>query len=296
MINTITQPDPWFQSFDFEPYTTKFSFKNALALAKASRLAYYTDAAFVNQVARENFKFDHVYIFDREQIEALLLADREKIIVAFRGTDSLKNWMDNLDIDLVGGPFGRVHEGFSRGLSWVWREVQGVIQDLQVRQRISEANFQSICENAVRPPSLWITGHSLGGALATLATAKLREKDRPVSGLYTFGSPRVGDREFERNFNTNLLSKTYRFVNRNDLVTRIPLRSLFYSHVGQLVYFDYQDVAHNDPSFWYRFLDGIRVRIEDLLDLDLSTLENHELVGYLRALRNNQNRRWEELD
>ena len=41
-------------------------------------------------------------------------------------------------------------------------------------------------------PSVWYTGHSLGGALASLATAQMRRQEVPVDGLYTFGQPRTG--------------------------------------------------------------------------------------------------------
>ncbi len=78
--------------------------------------------------------------------------------------------------------------------------------------------------------SLWITGHSLGGALAVLATAKLRfEKAQPVSGLYTYGQPRVGDFEFCSRFDQGFGDYTFRFVNFQDIVPRVPLRNMNYT-------------------------------------------------------------------
>lgn len=52
--------------------------------------------------------------------------------------------------------------------------------------------------------SLWLTGHSLGGAMATLAAAWLAERKIPFSGAYTFGQPRVGDDNFQVAFDTKL--------------------------------------------------------------------------------------------
>lgn len=85
----------------------------------------------------------------------------------------------------------------------------------------------------------------MGAALATLAAAYLRDagrhpddpKDKPVNGLYTFGCPRAGNRDFERAFNQDSGARAFRFVNNNDIVTRVPPRELDYSHVGKFLYF-----------------------------------------------------------
>ena len=80
-------------------------------------------------------------------------------------------------------------------MSYVWRDIWQFI----FKQRKGRA--------------LWITVHSLGAALATLAVAKLRlEKDEPVNGLYTFGQPRTGDRDFAKNFNADFGNQTFRYV------------------------------------------------------------------------------------
>jgi triacylglycerol lipase len=276
-----------FKTFDFDAGTVNFSAKNALACGKLSWLAYYSRTEIRDVL--KSWNFTKFRFFDLGVTQAFIVADAEKIILTFRGTDTLKDWLGNFDIDLVGGPLGgKVHEGFARSLSLIWKDIQMTLDVLQPRPVATKADLIQGTQRQVKVPSLWITGHSLGGALATLTAARLREKDQSVHGLYTFGSPRVGDRDFQEEFNGDFRTKAFRFVNRNDAVTRIPMRSMFYSHVGQLFYIDEDDTIHTDPSFWYRFVDGIKVRLNDVADLDLSTIENHKIEYYIRGIEKNQ--------
>jgi len=282
----------WFKTFDFDACSVNYSSKNALACGKLSWLAYYKKDE-IREVLK-SWNFTKFRFFDLGFTQAFIVADAEKIILTFRGTDCLRDWLGNFDIDLVGGPFGgRVHEGFSRSLSLIWKDIQMTFDLLQPRPVATQAEIKGNLKTAP-PPSLWVTGHSLGAALATLSVARLREKDQMVHGLYTFGSPRVGDRQFEEEYNSDFRSKTFRFVNKNDAVTRVPMRTLFYSHVGQLFYIDGDEMIHTDPAFWYRFVDSIKVRLEDIADLDLSTIENHRIENYIKALEKNKDRKIED--
>ena len=260
------------QRFDFDTRSTRYSGQNALSLARIAKLAY-KDNSLMKQVVMEKLGFHSFQVFVHQGTEAYLMADGEKMILAFRGSDQIQDWLNNVDIDLVGGPMGgKVHEGFFRMLHCVWRDLQLAIRDLKV---------EAARQNCSLP--LWVTGHSLGAALATVATAGLREKDQPVQGLYTFGSPRVGDRTFARHFNADFGDKTFRVVNKNDIVTRLPPRALSYSHVGQLCFFDGLGQLHTDSTVWYRFLDTVQVHMADLFDLDFSGAENHDVRAYVEA-------------
>jgi len=260
------------QRFDFETSSTRYHGQNALALARISKLAYKNNAT-MEQVLMAKLGFRYFRVFSAQGTEAYLMADDEKMILTFRGSDQIQDWLNNVDMDLVGGPMGgKVHEGFIQMLHYVWRDLQVAIRELK-----AEAAAQN------RSLPLWVTGHSLGAALATLATACLREKDQPVQGLYSFGSPRVGDRDFARHFNADFGDKAFRVVNKNDIVTRLPPRALSYSHVGQLCFFDGLGRLHRDSTVWYRFLDSVQVHAADLFDLDFSGTENHEVGAYVQA-------------
>ena len=83
---------------------------------------------------------------------------------------------------------------------------------------------------------IWMTGHSLGAALATLAADRYGN----VQGVYTFGSPRVGDGAFKKNFEV----EAYRIVNNKDIVTRVPPPGR-YKHVGDIKFIDADGNIHD---------------------------------------------------
>lgn len=127
-------------------------------------------------------------------------------VVAFRGTESrrLEGHNDftgiiadvkaDLNAKLVdSGRKGQVHKGFNSALDEVWGEIKPHLEDLAQAKR-----------------KIWITGHSLGAALATLAAYRYGQ----AQGLYVFGSPRVGDQVFREDFKI----RSYRFENNSDIV------------------------------------------------------------------------------
>src|SRR3954447_21195474 len=80
---------------------------------------------------------------------------------------------------------------------------------------------EPILEQA-RDKPLFLTGHSMGGALAVLTACRLAKMGRPPAAVYTYGAPRVGDRAFCAGYSI----PTYRVVNRLGLVPEMPLASM----------------------------------------------------------------------
>ena len=113
-------------------------------------------------------KFEFKFIHAADDTQCFVIADNKAIVVSFRGTESVEDWMTNLNFDLVDGPLdGRVHEGFWTSLSSVWQQVEMTISRFR----------------AGGSKSIWITGHSLGAALATLGAAKRKDDDHRIDGL-----------------------------------------------------------------------------------------------------------------
>ena len=134
------------------------------------------------------------------------------LVLAFRGTEKkVSDWLtDARCVPTIEGK-AKVHTGFLEAFT-VKRDSAGmtvkeVVKELLGRQKVREGE---------EPLPLYITGHSLGGALALLAT-KLLAPD--VNGAcYTFGAPRLGNYEYFRFIKTPV----YRIVNSADVVPRVP--------------------------------------------------------------------------
>lgn len=245
----------------FKNNTTAFSDENAYWLAFCSQLAYAESSAVDRELTA--LGMTSIIFIDERDTQAIITADADKMIISIRGTDGLKDAMTDIDIDLVDGVGGRVHEGFNIATSHIWRDVWKAIEMRGNR-------------------SLFITGHSLGAGIATIIAAKLvQQKDEPVNGLYTYGSPRVGDKEFEKNFNASFGKRTFRYVNNNDIVTRTPFRSMGYRHVGELKYFDENGQLRKDIQWWQKLLDRIHGRLDDVFELGTDGIKDHSISEYV---------------
>lgn len=185
---------------------------NAWWLAELSRLIYHGGAAArVRALASVDLRESR--FFDMEGTQCAIVeplgepAGRPAILV-FRGTDGPRDWRTNVKTGLVSWePGGRVHAGFKTALNDVWQELDEAL--------------------AAQAAPLLYTGHSLGGALATLAAGR-----RPPLAVYTFGAPRIGDEAFAR---TLAEQAVYRVVNRKDAVPSSPpnVGPLRFAHTGK---------------------------------------------------------------
>lgn len=195
----------------FDPLASGYEPENALTFAKMSSFAYQT----YEELAPRGSSFATARFFEAGGTTALLLAGDAAVAVAFRGTetDSLADWVSDARIRLVRFAGGEVHCGFREALG-------DVLDDLGAE----------LDRHPGKP--LWITGHSLGGALAVLLAARALADGRAVGGLYTYGQPRVGDAEFAASWGPPLAGRYFRFVNGNDPVPRVPPVLLGYRGFG----------------------------------------------------------------
>jgi triacylglycerol lipase len=230
-----------FRLFD----TGKFLPGNALALAYASQLAYpgardinpgyKNDEELEADMERKahqakQWGFDNFnYVYSQEKkILALIIGNHTDIIVAFRGTvsNNFSNWLTDIQLLPVPfGSFGKVHKGFRDAVDSVWPEIRSHI---------------GFTENR----NVRLTGHSMGGALALLAGTRFVDEysENLVKEIYTFGQPRVGDKDFKQAVNQSYLNgSVYKFANYNDMVTVVPpgiKKIIGYVDVGHILYFN----------------------------------------------------------
>ncbi|MDD5610580.1 MAG: lipase family protein [Candidatus Omnitrophica bacterium] len=262
--------------YNFDNTTTRFSLLNALRLAEASSLVYDPLSAVESKVKNE-WGFPKCELFDDHDTQAFMCSNETMIILAFRGSQTPEDWQTDFKVRLVASAFGRVHRGFNEGLDYIWGDVERIL-----------ALFRD------QNQKIWVTGHSLGAALAALAVDRLTEEEMDVSGLYTFGQPRVGDNKFADNFDDKIKYRSFRFVNDEDIVTRVPPRSLGYAHIGTVRYFDCHGDLYTDNIFWRKWLsysESATVRSSDrfseLKSQYPNGLEDHSLNRYIKNIRKN---------
>lgn len=90
-----------------------------------------------------------------------------------------------------------------------------------------------------------MTGHSLGGALATLFAAHLHILNYQVDTFYTYGSPRIGNSDFADAVSLALPHHN-RIVNDNDMVTHVPPAWWFFKHVGKRIQYEDDETTYMD--------------------------------------------------
>ena len=197
--------------------TDEFSWKKTLALAMASRLAYLKNSPGVVHVATQTWGFDHCKTFDVANTQGFVAWDSKIVLVSFRGTESVGDWLSNLTLVPTTRSYGKLHLGFFKAFEVVRPILSGILND-----------------TAPANKKIWLTGHSLGGALAMVAGAELAES-LPTSGFYTYGQPKTGNAQVGLFFGKRFGGKFHRFVNDDDVVPQVPPA---YSHVGRLTWFD----------------------------------------------------------
>lgn len=190
--------------------------------AEMSRLAYCKDEDRVKRIL-SNIGFGPPQIYKEKGTHALLTKGGNVTVLAFRGTESDDPYdiSDDLNIELKKWRTvaGRVHAGFATALDNVWKKIEHDLDDL-------------------RDEEVLFTGHSLGAAIASLAAGL-----HPPAGLYTFGSPRVGDQAF---CDAMAGKPFHRYVNCCDFVTRVPPSP--YKHFGKLHYIDSRRRILEEPE------------------------------------------------
>jgi len=194
---------------DSDARAVGFSLRTGYYLAHCSLAAYGGAGDWPEILALG----DSIRTFECEEFHGFVAAQRNMAIVAFRGTESVGNALTDAETALIRHAAfpGLVHLGFSHAADTVYPTVRALLTALG------------------RELPIWVTGHSLGGAMATLVAHRLAAEGFPVRAVYSYGSPRAGD----RNFRDAYRLPNYRFVNDNDLVPHLPLRWC-YRHVGLL--------------------------------------------------------------
>lgn len=188
---------------------------NAYCLALMAKSVYFDDPIANYPLFSASCK--RVLLISGNRIQASLAVESEHIVLAFRGSDTDKEWIEALVFGQIELEVGLAHKGLYSALDAIWKPILAALYDAGADQR-----------------TLWLTGHSLGGALATIAAQRLDAEGFEPHMVCTFGAPPVLDAEAAEAFRVPL----YRFVNSEDIVPHILWTSPFkrYAHPGEEVF------------------------------------------------------------
>lgn len=171
--------------------------------------------------------FENVEPFIDASMLGYVVSLEDTSVIVFRGTDDRGDWISNLDVFSVDTSHGPIHGGFFRG----YRALQPQIEEILDQHD---------------PETVWITGHSLGGALAVVCAYDLVENSgRDIHGVMTFGQPMVAQRQLAEHLDEVLLGRYAHYVNGSDLVPRIPPT---FTHCGSLVWFTADGIKRSKPK------------------------------------------------
>lgn len=188
----------------------------------------------------------------------VLTSDRASIL-AFRGSGSAVDWVSDFIAQQTAyrpvKNIGLTHKGFTDIYMSARNQIFDILKQLPTDK------------------PLFVTGHSLGGALATLASIDIASNSAFTAPIvYTFGAPRVGDPKFVRNYNS-IVGTHWRFQNEFDIVPHLPTlvyqspktkQTYYYMHVkgevkrsfrmgsiaGNHILSSYfADLSREDPAF-----------------------------------------------
>ncbi|WP_096200639.1 lipase family protein [Bacillus sp. FJAT-45350] len=164
-----------------------------------------------------------------------ILESNDAVITAFRGTQSDTDWIADCEVFQNPYPYtndgGHVHHGFL--------SIYDSCRDVIMRTY----------ETLSKEKNLYITGHSLGAAIATLHALDV-SANSPFKEtiMYNYGSPRVGNKQFSEKYNS-FVPFSIRYVNTEDIVPMVPPRQIYcpftrkvwdYKHVNESIDFTIQ--------------------------------------------------------
>lgn len=234
----------------------------SLLFAELSMISYLAPKEAEKASAR--LGYTETIFYNNDGSQAYSFANERDIVIACRGTEP-NEWND-IKADINAGKalaetVGRVHRGFKQEVDDLW----------PLLERMLAFNIKR----------LWFTGHSLGGAMASICAGRcqLSRIDANPEQLCTFGSPRVGNKRYINHAKVDFL----RWVNNNDIVTRSPPAWLRYRHTGKEMYLDSGGElktltkAQRSRDAWKGFFMGLKKR-------EIDHFADHSIYRYVKYI------------
>ena len=215
--------------------------------ARATLFAHFSNAAYCSasslsdwscpacKIADPTFVVSKVISGAKAQTQAFVgssntTSSTGNIVISFRGSETFENWLHNLDFPKKNAypkcSGCEVHEGFLSA----WTEIQDEVI-IEVEKLLSY----------MPQAQVFVTGHSLGAALAALCAAELGASEhslgKKIAGVYTFGQPRVGNQAFH-DFYGKGERVSWRVTHNRDVVPHLPLEIMGFHHTSTEAFYD----------------------------------------------------------
>jgi len=205
---------------------------------------------------------------DVQAIVARRMIENKSVqVVVFRGTQEVADWLTDASVKAKPFTFNSavsVHAGFDNSL-------------VLFINKLNDPRYSAFPAGNIR---IILTGHSLGGAIATLYAAALKKNNITDVVTYTFGAPAVGKDSFVQKYGDLCL---YRIRNEYDPIpylTYLPalISNWDYKHTGQMKVFNKQGV---DITSIYEN--------KDFLDIGklLFNMSEHSSLKYAGVIKRN---------
>ncbi len=233
----------------------------SLLFAELSRLSYFSES--IIQPLLQEMGITECRFVDRDGAQAYIFGNDDDCFVVCRGTEP-HEWNDvraDAYAWTVLTEVGRLHAGFNTEVNDLWPMLE---KQLRENKR-----------------STWFAGHSLGGAMATISAGRCKLSQIPTNPLaiFTFGSPRVGNRKY-----INYVKiPHFRWVNNNDIVPRVPPAWLGYRHTGSEIYLNSRGVVR-ELAPWIRFRDQVRGLLASLRLWQIDYFTDHSTLNYIEHI------------
>lgn len=268
--------------------------RNARFLARAADLCYFNQPQG-GQALRDQLGLE-AQLISVNHTQAYICHNDQHLVVAFRGTESpisidgLKDWFLTNAVNLLILPEGRLgtdfvaagvgakfHQGFIEALASIWDPVRTAVKD-EVKKND-------------RP--LWLTGHSLGGALALLAGWLFLRNTIDVHQIYTFGGPMIGNDVASQAINREFPNKIFRYIDFQDPIPKLPTASLLansYLHCEKEMGVGETPTATSPLDFFKGIVGGgfegvlSGKPLDDLWRAVIGKLEAHSMSNYTKLL------------
>lgn len=182
---------------------------------------------------------------------------KEITILAFNGTSSPADWRTDMTLNLVVNNLkeenvGKIHRGFRDTYKTAKKNITELIKKY----------------NPMTKDKGWyITGHSLGGAIATLVAYDQVDTFHSRPHVYTYGQPRVGDPEFVKDLNSKYPHGAYRILNTNDIITSLP-PPVWFNNVYEHAFKEYKFSVH-EQSYRKNHIQSYQTHLLERINTEL---------------------------